>query len=221
MNTNSGPVNEPLYRGLHALYAGRISDSLAEFRRMMTFPIGDRRMTIQFGLALYCAREYEQVIALTEELLDADSFGIPYAGQSWFCLLRGLALERLKRDREAVAALQKARDGLPEWVFFTFSRGPILADAAEALIKIRGGQEAGPLRTIQRLTVRSKEREVASALAILHFHLGRMDEGFGWLNAALDHHDEFLLTIRTHPWFDPVREDPRFAVVLGRMNLAE
>jgi len=221
VSAGSHPVNGPWHRGLHALYLGRISDSLAEFRRMESFGMGDRRLRLAFALALYHAREYEQVIALMEGLLDADSFGIPYAGKSWLRLLRALALERLGNDKEAASALQEARDGLPEWVYVTFSRGPILADVAESLIQIRRRQEEGPLRTIQRLTVRSKENEVASALAVLHFHLQKIDEGFHWLETALDHHDEFLLTIKTHPWFDVVRKDSRFRLILERMNLAD
>ena len=220
VSTAPYPLDEPWSRGLHALYLGRISDSLAAFRSKAASRLGDRRFRLAFGLALYHAREYEKVVALMEELMDADSFGIPFAGKSWLHLLRALALERLGNDEEATSALQEARTGLPEWLYYTFSRGPILADVAGALIQIRRGQEEGPLRTIQRFTTRSKENELASALAILHFHLGKIDEGFAWLETALEHHDEFLLTIKTHPWFDPVREYPRFSSVLKRMNLA-
>ena len=219
--SGSHPVNRPLYGGVHALYTGRISESLARFEAMETYGMGDRRMQLQHALALYCAREYERVLKLAQELLDADSFGIPYAGQSWLHLLRAFALERLGKDATAGSALKQARNGLPEWVYFTFSRGPVLADITEALIHIKQGQEKEWTRIAELLTARSNENEVASALAILHFHIGDVDRGFEWLNAALDHHDEFLLTIKTHPWFDPARNDPRFGNVLQRMNLAQ
>ena len=216
----SHPVNRPLYGGVHALYVGRISESLARFETMETYGMGDRRMQVQHAIALHCAREYERVLKLAEELLDADSFGIPYAGQSWLYLLQALAFERLGKDAKAGSALKQARNGLPEWVYFTFSRGPVLADVTEALIHIRRGREKEWTRIAERLTARSNENEVASALAILHFHIGDVDRGFDWLNTAFDHHDEFLLTIKTHPWFDPARNDPRFGSVLERMNLA-
>ncbi|MFC2079149.1 hypothetical protein ACFLSZ_04130 [Candidatus Bipolaricaulota bacterium] len=63
----------------------------------------------------------------------------------------------------------------------TFSRWPILADVAEAPIQIRQGQKGRALQTIERLTTRSQENEIASALAILHFHRATPMKGFaGW-----------------------------------------
>lgn len=48
-----------------------------------------------------------------------------------------------------------------------------------------------------------------------------LDEGFEAFDLAVSNHDWFMLLIQTHPWFDPVRDDPRFTLVLERMNLAE
>lgn len=214
------PGNEPWYRGHYALYLGRPSESLAAFSAIERSPVGDMRARLAHGVALYHARAYGQAIDLMDRLLKTDSFGIFYGGKSWLHLLRGLALERQGRDREALLALERARDGLPEWVHDTYSRGPILADVARALIQIRRGHQEQALQVIQQLSPRSSENEVGSALAVLNFHLGRIDKGFDWLEAALDHHDEFILTIKTHPWLDPVRDDPRFGDALERMGLA-
>jgi len=214
------PAVRPWYRGLHAIYQGDLARSLAEFEKLGDLPKADARSQLAHGLALYLARDGSAAISLVERILADNPFGIHYAGRSWMHLFIGLALEQLGRNEDALARLDVARHGLPERIWNTFSRGPILADAAEALIRIRRGEQEGPRRTIERLTLRSKENEVASALAVLHFHLDRIDQGFEWLNTALDHHDEFILTIKTHPWFDPARDDPRFDAVLERMNLA-
>jgi len=215
------PGDEAWFRARHALYVGRASASLSELETAeLSSSVGARKNRLEYGLALYHSREYGQVIGLMNELLAADSFGLGYAGKSWFHLVKGLALEQMGRDSAAVAELQDARQSLPEWQYGTYSRGPILADVAEALIQIRCGLEEDVRRTIERLSTRRHENEVASALAILHFQLDEMAEGFDWLEIALDHHDDFLLTIKTHPWFDPVRDDPRFRAVLKRMNLA-
>ena len=215
------PGGEAWFRGRYALYVGRASDSLSEFGTVKQGSVGERRNRLEYSLALYHGREYRQVIELMDGLLAADSFGLGYAGRSWFHLLKGLALERMGEDVEAVAELREARHGLPEWQYGTYSRGPILADVAEALIQIKRGDESGPRRTIERLAARAGENEVASALAVLRFHLQEIDAGFHWLEVALDHRDDFLLTIKTHPWFDPARDDPRFEAVLERMNLAD
>ena len=214
------PGSEAWFRGRHALYLGRIPESLSELESVEQGSVGEKRNRLEYGLALYHAREYGRVISLMDGLLDADSFGIGYAGKSWFHLLKGLALERINDDAEAIAKLREARQSLPEWKYGSYSRGPILADVAEALIKQRLGEEDAVRRAMERLSRRSHENEVASALAVLYFQIGELDEGFRWLKTALEHHDDFLLTIKTHPWFDPVRDDPRFDAVLDRMNLA-
>ena len=50
---------------------------------------------------------------------------------------------------------------------------------------------------------------------------GAYDEDFGALDLALKNRDWFIQLIWTRPWFDPVRDDPRFCSVLKRMNLTE
>ena len=215
------PGHGPWYRGRYFLYLGQVAKSLAEFESEGMGSIGDKRNRLEYGLTLYHAREYERLVALMDELIETDPFGVHYAGKSWYWLLRGLALERLGEDHQALSALREAQDGLPESILATFSRGPILADVAEALIRQRLGEDEAVRQAIDRLARRSHENEVASALAILHFQTGELDEGFEWLDRALQRHDDFLLTIKTHPWFDPVRSDPRFRSALTRMNLAD
>ena len=41
------------------------------------------------------------------------------------------------------------------------------------------------------------------------------------LDRAVEVRDPWIMPIRTHPIFDPIRLDPRFQVLLRRMNLAD
>ncbi len=55
----------------------------------------------------------------------------------------------------------------------------------------------------------------------VHAALGETDQAFASLGKAIDQHATNMIWIRSQPWFDPLRADPRFDELLRRMNLAE
>lgn len=58
-----------------------------------------------------------------------------------------------------------------------------------------------------------------TSLAWIHLGLGEIDAAFEWLNRAVDACDQLLMAIKSYNFLDPIREDPRFAVLLRKMNL--
>lgn len=58
-------------------------------------------------------------------------------------------------------------------------------------------------------------------LAVLYFARGNLDDGFKWLDTAVERHARYPLhRIKVHSWFDPARDDLRFEAVLEKMNLS-
>ncbi|MFO7655146.1 MAG: hypothetical protein R6X25_15205 [Candidatus Krumholzibacteriia bacterium] len=49
--------------------------------------------------------------------------------------------------------------------------------------------------------------------------LDEWDEVFRCLTAAIDQRDPLVMPIKSYPWLDPVRDDPRYQELLGRMRL--
>jgi hypothetical protein len=58
-----------------------------------------------------------------------------------------------------------------------------------------------------------------STLALCHVGLGNRDEAFQWLDAAIDARDPIVMPIKTLPFLDPLRGDPRFQGLLRKMRL--
>jgi serine/threonine protein kinase/tetratricopeptide (TPR) repeat protein len=58
-----------------------------------------------------------------------------------------------------------------------------------------------------------------SLIAKLHFALGENDQGFKWLQIALDERDQALLLLKVDPDYAAVRSDPRFLRLLERVGL--
>jgi Tfp pilus assembly protein PilF len=66
---------------------------------------------------------------------------------------------------------------------------------------------------------RGQQRVPASSLALIHMGLDDKDVTFAHLNRAIEEHDFLMRWIKSSPFFDPLRSDPRYTFLLERMNL--
>ena len=58
-----------------------------------------------------------------------------------------------------------------------------------------------------------------TSFAWFHLGLGEVDEAFAWMEQAVDHNDEWVHPLKTYPFLDPIREDPRFLALLRKLSL--
>jgi len=54
---------------------------------------------------------------------------------------------------------------------------------------------------------------------MIHGYLGEMDQAFKWLEQEHDIREGDIWGLKVYPWYDPLRDDPRFQDLLRRMNL--
>jgi serine/threonine-protein kinase len=84
----------------------------------------------------------------------------------------------------------------------------------------RAGHVGQAKEHLQELTARAGHSYVSAMwIALVHLGLGDLDSVFRYLERAFEERDGSLILITTAVEFDPVREDPRFASLLGRMGL--
>jgi hypothetical protein len=57
-------------------------------------------------------------------------------------------------------------------------------------------------------------------LALCYIGLSRWDEALEWMDRAIEARDPIIMPIKTFPFLDPIRGDPRFRVLLEKMHLA-
>jgi hypothetical protein len=60
-----------------------------------------------------------------------------------------------------------------------------------------------------------------TSFAWIHFGLGEIDEAFVWMDRAIEARDHMMTPIKTYPFMDPIRSDPRFAALLRKMKLED
>jgi len=123
----------------------------------------------------------------------------------------GLVQEQRGDFDEAAAAFQRAIQLSPQ--------SPKMHAALARTLALSGKREQA-LRILTELHELSEKRYVSpSDLASLHFALEDRDRGFQWLTKAFRDRSFEVMCIRVDPRFDSVRDDPRFAPLVGQLGL--
>ncbi len=159
---------------------------------------------IEIAWILFQARRYDEAIRELRTVLTIEPES-PFA--LWFL---GFALIGAERFDEAIATLERAA---------------AVSDRSSAVLGVlvhahgRAGRRAEALRVLEELQQRRKAGYVPPA-AFLNAYLGLGDkeEAFTWLGRAAEERSNITQFLKVHPFFDPLRGDPRFAAFLHRAN---
>src|SRR5882672_7459956 len=160
---------------------------------------------VNIGGILFQARRYDEAIRELRSVLAVE----PEKPSALWSL--GFALIGAERFDEAIATLEKAAS---------------VSDRSSAVLGVlvhayaRAGRRAEALRVLDELYRRRKAGYVPPA-AFLNAYLGLGDkeEAFTWLERAAEERSNIMQFLKVHPFFDPLRADPRFAAFLRRANL--
>jgi TolB-like protein/Flp pilus assembly protein TadD len=151
-----------------------------------------------------------------------------------------------RRYDEAIRALQRTMEMNPEFssVHFTLGQIYLYQGMYEEAIKEFALEletphsstpetDSYPAIAYARLGETGKAREILSGLkqkfeksytspfmiAIIHVALGEIDEAFRWLYKNFEVHDHLITYVEVEPTLDPVRGDPRYVDLLGKLGL--
>jgi hypothetical protein len=82
------------------------------------------------------------------------------------------------------------------------------------------GRRADALGLLAELKRRKQSGYVpAAAFVNAYLGLGENEEAFAWLEQAYKEQSNILQWLKVHPYFDPLRDDPRFKDLLRRVGL--
>ena len=114
------------------------------------------------------------------------------------------------------AALSAAATGLSR------SNGDPLFLVFKAYIEGALGDRAASRRTLAELRERAAKNFISPfLLAVACIGAGEIDEAITWLERGYASRDTYLVFLRSSPFMDPIRQDPRFQDVLRRMKFPE
>jgi Tfp pilus assembly protein PilF len=123
----------------------------------------------------------------------------------------GLALARKGCPEEAIVSLETTVQLSPS---FTLATGFLAASYA------RAGEPERAQKLMDEVMAKSSEHYVSAAcFGVYHAALRHADQMFEYLETALAERDPYLTRIDAEPCFEPFRTDPRYRLLLARMNL--
>jgi TolB-like protein/DNA-binding winged helix-turn-helix (wHTH) protein/Tfp pilus assembly protein PilF len=183
---------------------GRMDEALNWARRARELdPVGVAGVSI--GWILFHARRYDEAAReLRSELA-------VHPDDVWAQWILGFVLIAKGQPEEAISILEQTMSLMK-------SSPGSLELLATAYAK--AGRRSEALRLINELKRRRQKTYVpAGALINPYVALGDYDEAFVWFERAYQEKSNILQFLKVHPFFDPVRNDPRFKDLVHRVGL--
>jgi tetratricopeptide (TPR) repeat protein len=200
----------PNYATAHHWYGeyiglmGRFDQGLVELEQARRLDPLSTIISTDICKVLYHARRYDRAIDQCRKSLWMDS-GFP---QAW----RWLASAYWGKGMidEALAALEKLEQ--------LEKRPPALSETA--LFRAAAHNRAEALRRVEYFEHAWKEGSVAAYQVAFYYTLvGENDRAFEWLEKGIDERTPWVVGFATNPFVDPIRQDPRYGVLLRRLAL--
>lgn len=201
----------PSLPGVHVSFSaylstmGRFEEAVAEARRWMELDPRSVVATQTLGYRLYYARRHGEAVAAFEKALELDPRS--------FVARAGLGLTHWQQGRKE-SALQKLQEAV------ALSEDSPYVLASLGCVAARLGDPARARGALARLAELRQSRYVPPIYpAIVQVGLGQKDEAFVRLEESFAERSGWMLFLNIEPFFDGVRDDPRFQDLLRRIGL--
>jgi pentatricopeptide repeat protein len=214
------------------------SQAEAEFRRAIDLSPNDAGAHEGFAIWLLCQGRRDEALTWMLRARELDPIAISGNGVSWILfqshrydeairearsqfavnpddtqalLYLGFALAADGHAAEAIPPLEKA---------VAESKGSPAAIGVLIRAYAHAGRREDALRLLSELKMRRNSGFVpAGAFVNAYLGLGDNEQAFVWLEKAYAEHSNILQFLKTHPYFDPIRNDPRFKDLMHRVGL--
>ncbi len=186
---------------------GRTSEALAEVERALEIEPLDPNMVANLSRIYLYDGQRERALIQSRRAYEADpSFVI---GR----LIYGLTLNASGAYADAITLSEKELGNSPNSQHMLLVAGYAFG---------RSGRRVEAEAIIERFKEISKTQYVIpSFVAAVYGALGEKDKAFAELAKSIEEHDSWFKWGKVEPLFDTLRDDPRFAGLLKRMNLPE
>jgi TolB-like protein len=197
-----GPGNARVLQvsGPFFAYMGRADAGIAAARRAVVLDPLSPHSHFSLGLALLFSRRYEEAVAASGEVLSLD----PDSPQGY--ALRGMAylmLGKAERAREACAVRL-------HWVNLI----------GLAIVEDRLGRHANAEAALASLKAMQGDR-AAYYYAAIYAQWAKTGEALNWLETAMRLRNPTLEWLKTDPFLDPLRQEPRFQAIERELKFPE
>ncbi len=184
---------------------GRIEDAIAEIVRALELDPLSADMHFWLAWMFYLGRQYER--GMQEAMLLIEHAPAYWLGH----FIAGQLYRDTKMYDQATAAFRRGTELMGGSPFMLGWLGQVMA---------LSGNKVEARALLERLHGIASQTYVPRwSFALIHLGLGEIDEAFIWMDRAIDARDPSIIPIKTYPFLDPLRADPRFLSLLRKMNL--
>jgi TolB-like protein/tetratricopeptide (TPR) repeat protein len=184
---------------------GRLDEAVAELETVLDLDPLNLEARRWLGLMHWWRRDYDRAIEQAQLVLAVDPhYPTAHVLIGVIRCAQGQFNQAIPELRECVELSNRA----PVWLGWLGLGVALSGDVAEACTLLAQLRAAAERTYIP-----------ASCFAWIHLGLGALDEAFAWMNRAIDERDPMMTPIRSYPFFDSIRADPRFAGLLRKMKL--
>lgn len=203
LELNPGYATAHHWYGYHLMMVGRDSEGIAELRRAES--LDPLSLIISAGVAdvLFIAHRFEEALRQLQKTLDMDpNFAMAH-------YQRGQVLVQQHKLDAAISEFERAIE----------LAGPSPAfDANLANAYAASGRTIDARRTAANLEhLPEQSGSLDANIALIYVGLGDTEQAMRWLEKAYKAQFEPIMLVR--PQFDPLRTDPRFQALMGRLGL--
>ena len=214
------------------------ADAEAEYRRALEVNPNDAAAHSGFALWLLCQGRTDEAVAWAQRGRDLDPLAVSGDNIAWI-LFQSHRYDEAIRELRSALAVQADDGGALSYLGFALVANNQPGDAIPVLEKaisvshgspaatgvlIRAYSHAGRRSDAVRLLAELQKRQEAgyvpaAAFVNAYLGLGENDQAFAWLEQAYKEQSNILQFLKVHPYFDPIRADPRFADLVRRVGL--
>jgi TolB-like protein len=201
----ASPLVHFRYAGSGLMPQARIEESVAEIEIALEADPLSLFMRAWLAETLYLGRQYDRAIEQCQLVMKLD----PAYFLGYFALGQVLCEQAL--FGEAISALSNAAKlsgNAPlvlGWLGMTLAKSGGSAEARKVLAGLHAA--AGQMYILP------------TSFAWIHLGLGEVDQAFTWMERAIEERDSIIIPIKSYPFLDPFRAEPRFAALLRKMKL--
>lgn len=209
----------------------------AEYKRALELNPNSAGAYQWFALWLVCQGRTDEAIDAIHRARALDPTGVTGGNVAWI-LFQAHHFDEAIREEQSALDLQPDNAGILTGLGFALIANNQPADAIPGLEKavslsgspassgilVRAYAHAGRRRDAMRILAELKRRRAAGyipagAFVNAYLGIGDKEQAFYWLEQAYKEQSNILQFLKTHPYFDPIRSDPRFADLVRRVGL--
>jgi serine/threonine-protein kinase len=201
---NPNNVDARNYYTVYLVAMGRFNEAIAQSKRNKELDPLTLVRSLNLGWIYFNARRYDESIIELKKTLELDpDFHFTHAELGWNYAFKGMF-------KEAIAASEKALSLSP-------SPADLLVLSSVGYVYGISGKPDEARKILNQLV----ERKYVDSyyVAGIYAALREKDRAFEWLNKAYDERSPSMIALKIEPFFDNLRNDPRYTELLRKTGL--